>query len=151
MKRLPAALLVAVLGAYATSAFSQPKPQQLVKQRQAKMILQGKYFLPLALMAHGKIPYNARAASRDAGFLAALSKMAWDAFDPSTAGVKDTRALPKIYKEPAKFKQAQENLEGKVAKLVSATRSGNEASVKAATLEVGKACGACHQNFRAKR
>ena len=36
-----------------------------------------------------------------------------------------------------------------VAKLVAATK-GDEAAAKAAIGEVGKACGACHENFRAE-
>jgi len=146
---LVAALAAALSAGYAASAFSQVKPDQLVKQRQAKMTLQGKYFGPLALMAAGKIPYNAEVASRNAAFLEPLSKMAWDGFDPSTSGEK-SNALPAVFQEQAKFKQAQERLEGDVTKLASAAKSGNEASVKAAAADVGKACGACHDNFRAK-
>ena len=146
-----AATLAALLGTgFAVSAFAQAKPDQLVKQRQAKMTLQGKYFGPLALMAAGKIPYNGEVAARNAAFLEPLSRMAWDGFDPSTSGEK-SNALPVIYQEPAKFRQAQEAMESSVTKLVSATKSGNEANVKAAAADVGKACGSCHNDFRAKQ
>jgi cytochrome c556 len=150
-RKLLVAALAAVIGAgYTISAFSQAKPDVQVRQRQSVMVLQGKYFGPLGAMAAGKIPYNADVAARNAAYLDALSKMPWDNFTPDTQGEK-TRALPEVYKEPAKFKQAQEMLQSGVAKLVSATKSGNEASVKQAAGEVGKACGNCHDNFRTKQ
>ena len=40
-------------------------PRSMVKQRQAVMTLQGKYFGPMAGMAQGKIPYNADVVQRN--------------------------------------------------------------------------------------
>ena len=139
-----------VLGAgagYALDAYAQAKPEVLVKQRQAAMTLIGKYFGPLGAMASGKAPYNAEVAARNAGFLDALSQMPWDGFHPNTKDEK-TRALPAIYENEAKFKEAQDRLRSAVGKLVPAAKS--EDSFKQAAGEVGKACGACHNDFRAK-
>lgn len=151
-KKLFSACLALTLGAgagYATSVLAQAKPEVLVKQRQAAMILQGKYFGPLAAMMQGKAPFNAEVATRNAGFLDALSKMAWDGF---TADTKDTtektRALPAIYENPGKFKEAADRFQAATAKLVAS--AGDEASFKAAAGEVNKACGGCHTDFRAK-
>jgi len=47
MKRSTTAVVVALaLGVAAGAVFAQAKPEQLVKQRQAVMTLQGKYFGP---------------------------------------------------------------------------------------------------------
>lgn len=127
-------------------AYAQQKPEILVKQRQAAMTLIGKYWGPLNAMAQGKAPYSAELAARNARFLDALSQMPWDGFDPGTKGEK-SRALPAIYENPAKFKEAQERLRGAIAKLVAAR---DEGAFKAAAGEVGKACGGCHDSFRAK-
>jgi len=148
-KLFAAALAVALGAGVAITAVAQVKPEILVKQRQAVMTLQGKYFGPLAGMAQGKVPYNAEVAARNAAFLEALSKMPWDGFAPATEHVK-SNALPAIWKDASKFKEAQETLEGDVVKLVAATKSGDEASVKAAIGAVGKACGGCHEHFRKK-
>jgi cytochrome c556 len=146
-----AALSVAVvLASVSGAALSQAKPETLVKQRQAVMTLQGKYFGPLAGMAQGKIPYNQQAAQRNAGFLDNLSRMAWDGFDPSTKGEK-SRALPAIWEQGDKFKAATAQLENETAKLYQLTRSGDEAAVKAQIGAVGKTCGSCHDNFRQKQ
>ena len=145
-------LFLAGLGLVLASGFSgtvlaQAKPEVLVKQRQAAMTLQGKYFGPLAAMAQGKAPYNAEVAARNAGFLEALSQMPWDGFQASTKEEK-SKALPAIYENEAKFKEAQNRLKSAVAKLVVAAK--DEAAFKGAAGEVGKACGACHNDFRAK-
>jgi len=133
---------------YAGGAAAQDKPEVLVKQRQAVMTLQGKYFGPLQGMAQGKIPYNAEIVARNAAYLNVLDRMPWDGFVPSTKDMK-SRALPAVFADPAKFKKAQEQLQEAVVKLVE-VKSGNEGAAKAAITEVGKACGSCHDNFRQK-
>lgn len=150
-KKVFLAALSLTLGAgYSLAALAQVKPEILVKQRQAKMTLQGKYLGPLGGMAQGKIPYDAKVVARNAAFLEALSKMAWDGFDPSTKGEKSA-ALPAVYNEPGKFKEAQERFEKEAAQLVVVSKSGNESAVKAQIGAVGKSCGACHETFREKR
>ena len=134
---------------YATSVLAQAKPDVLVKQRQAVMTLQGKYFGPMAAMAQGKAPYNAAIVQRNAGFLDNLSRMPWDGFDATTKGEK-TRALPAIFENKAKFDGIATRLENEASKLASVSASGDEAAIKAQILAVGKVCGACHQDFRAK-
>ena len=147
-KKVLSACIVAALGAgYTLTAYSQAKPETLVKQRQAAMTLQGKYFYgSLNPMAQGKIPYDASVAARNAGYLEVITKLPWDGFAESTKGV-NSGALPAIWSEPAKFKQAQDRLHTAVAALVAATKGGDEATVKAAIGDLGKACGNCHDNF----
>ena len=98
-------------------------------------------------MAQGKAPYNAQVVMRNAGYLQALSEMPWDGFTPDTKDEK-SRALPAVWTDTAQWKEAQDRLQGAVTKLVAA--KGDETAAKAAIGEVGKACGACHENFRAK-
>lgn len=142
---------MAALGlSVACIAQTQVKPETLVKQRQAVMTLQGKYFGPIAAMAQGKVPFNAAVIVRNAGFLDALDRMAWDGFDPSTKGEK-SRALPEIYSDAAKFKAAQDELQANVTKLLAASKASDEAATKAAIGAIGKACGSCHDDFREKR
>ena len=143
--------LALLLGAgYSLTAFSQAKPETLVKQRQAAMTLQGKYWGPLGGMAQGKVPYNATVVARNAGFLEALSKMPWDGFAPSTKDVKSA-ALPAVFTDTAKFKEAQDRLQSEVSKLVTVSKGGDEAAVKAQLAATGKTCGGCHKTFREKK
>jgi len=142
--------MVVVLGmALAQASFAQAKPEVLVKQRQAKMILQVKYFGPLVAMAQGKAPYNAAVVQRNAGFIDNLTRMAWDGYDASTKDVQ-SRTLPAAYDNKAKFNEYVGRLENEAAKLVTVSRDGDEAAVKAQIGAVGKVCGGCHDDFRSK-
>jgi cytochrome c556 len=151
MKRSGLAVVMALaLGGMAGAVLAQAKPETLVKQRQSVMTLQGKYFGPMAGMAQGKIPFNADVVRRNAAFLDNLSRMAWDGFDPSTKDVKSA-ALPAIYEQQDKFKEAAARLENEAHKLYEVSRGGDEAAVKAQVGAVGKACGGCHESFRQKQ
>jgi cytochrome c556 len=149
-KMLISAGVALALGAgYSLTAFSQVKPEVLVKQRQSAMTLQGKYFGPMAAMAQDKAPFKADVVAYNTSLLDALSRMPWDGFDPSTKDVKSA-ALPAVYTDTAKFKAAQDNYHGAVDKLVAASKGSDAAATKAAIGAVGKTCGGCHDNFRQK-
>jgi cytochrome c556 len=145
------AVLVGALGAgFVLDAAAQAKPEVLVKQRQAAMTLQGKYLGPMAAMAQGKVPYDAKVVQRNAAFLATLAQMPWDGFAESTKGEKSA-ALPAIWEKSGEFKQAAERLENESAKLAQLSKSGDEAAVKAQIGATAKSCGGCHETFREKR
>jgi cytochrome c556 len=150
-KKLLSACILTALGAgVALTAVAQVRPDVLVKQRQAAMTLQGKYIGPLVGMMKGSVPFNGDVAVRNAAFLDALSQMPWDGFAESTKGEKNTKALPVIWTDAGKFKQAQDQFRAAVGALNTAAKSGNEAAVKTATGDVLKACNSCHDNFREK-
>ncbi len=151
MKNIGTLVSAAAIGlVISATAAAQAKPEQLVKQRQAAMTLQGKYFGPLGAMAQGKAPYNAELVAHNAAFLDVLAKMPWDGFAPSTKDVKSA-ALPAVFTDTAKFKEAQERSQREISKLVAVSKSGDEAAVKAQLGAVGKSCGGCHENFREKQ
>lgn len=136
---------------YSLPAASQVKPETLVKQRQAAMTLQGKYFYgSLRPMAQGKMPYDASRIARDVSYLEALNKMPWDGFASSTKGAKSA-ATPAVFSEPAKFKEARDRAQNEVAKLASITKTGDEPAIKAQILAVDKACAGCHEDFRERQ
>ena len=121
----------------------------MVKQRQSAMTLQGKYFGPLARHGPGQGAVQRGRGRAQRRLLDALSRMPWDGFDASTKDVKSA-ALPAVFTDTAKFKEAQERFQGAVAKLVAVSKGSDEAAAKAAIGAVGKACGGCHDNFRQK-
>ena len=149
-KTMVAAGVLIALGAVAGGVLAQARPEVLVKQRQSVMTLQGKYFGPMAAMAQGKAPYDVKIVQRNAGFLDNLSRMPWDGFDPGTKDVKSA-ALPAVYSEPDKFRQAQDRLQAESSKLYEVSKAGDEAAVKSQIGAVGKACGGCHETFRQKQ
>jgi cytochrome c556 len=132
------------------TAFAQAKPEVLVKQRQAVMVLQGKYFYGhLRPMAQGKRPYDANSAARAAGFLEALSQMPWDGFQASTKDVP-SRAMDTIFTDADKFKAVADRLQKQAAQLVGTIKGGDENAAKEQILAIDKTCSACHRDFRSK-
>jgi len=142
-------IVIALSSALACNAFAQAKPDVMVKQRQAAMTLQAKYFGPLGAMAAGRVPFDPAVVARNAGYLDTLAKLPWDGFNASTSAEKSA-ALPEVFSDAAKFKQAADTFQADVGKLAAAAKGGNEADIKAAIGAVGKGCGACHDSFRAK-
>lgn len=100
-------------------------------------------------MARGQIPYDVNAVARYAGYIDALDKMPWDDFDANTKGAKSA-ALPAIFTDTAKFKEAQDRLQSEVGKLIALTKGGTEAAVKEQIGAVGRACNSCHDSFRSE-
>ena len=132
------------------AAMAQMKPDVLVKQRQAGMTLIAKYWGPIAGMASGKVsPYNADVVARNATYLENLAQMPWDGFHESTKG-ENTKALPAVWADAAKFQDLATRLQAETAKLGVVARARDEAGVKAQWGAVGKTCGGCHESFRAK-
>ena len=150
-KILLAGLALTLGAGISFQASAQVKPETLVKQRQAAMTLQGKYFGPIGAMVQGKMPWDGAVIARNAAYLEVLTKMPWDGFQASTAEVKDTGAKPEVFKEVDKFRLASEKLQTEVVKLAAAAKSGDQGAVKAAFGEVGKACKGCHDDFQVKK
>lgn len=148
-KLLTAGLALAIGAGSACSAIAQVKPETLVDQRLAAMRLQGKYLYPLIPMAQGRVPYDANIVARNAGYLDVLIRMAWDTFDPVTKDVK-SRTLPDVYSDPTKFKAAIDHMYAEMSKFQATVKTGNEANIKTAIVDLNKACNSCHDNFRQK-
>ena len=150
-KTLLAAGVAIVVGGVAGTALAQVKPEVMVKQRQSAMTLIGKYWGPIAGMASGKVsPYNADVVSRNATYLENLAQMPWDGFHENTKGAMNTKALPEVWSQKAKFDELAQRLQTETAKLGQVARAKDEAGVKQQYAAVGKVCGACHEGFRQK-
>ena len=63
---------------------------------------------------------------------------------------KDTKALPTVWSDSAGFAAASKAVDAAYDKLAVAAGSGDLAAVTTAFGDTGKACGACHDKFRAK-
>lgn len=130
-------------------ALAQVKPDVLVKQRQAAMVLQAKYLGPIGAMMKGAVPYNADVVAVNATYLENLARMPWDGFVAATQGEK-SKTKPNAFSDAAKFKAAADALEAATARLGTAARAKDEAGVRASFGAVAKACGSCHDDFREK-
>ncbi|SKA11036.1 Cytochrome c556 [Enhydrobacter aerosaccus] len=63
---------------------------------------------------------------------------------------KDSKALPAVWSDQAGFQAASKAADAAYDKLAVAGGSGDFTAIATAFQDTGKACGACHQKFRAK-
>ncbi len=153
------AFLVLILAAgTATLALAQMKPEDAIRARQSIMRVIALNFGPVAGMAQGKIPFNKDVFTANALRLESVWEMnparyflpGTDKPVPGSMIAGFTHAKPEIWSDADKFKQTKEKADQAIAKLAQAARSGDEGAMKAAAGDVGKACKACHDDFRSK-
>jgi len=152
MKRLVSLLAVAAtLLATALPASAQfAKPEDAIKYRQSALSVMGTHFGRIGAMVQGKVPYDAKAAIADANIVLVMSKLPYVAFVEGSDKGGNTKAKPEIWKEMDKFQAAAKDLQEQAVKLDAAAKTGNLDTLKVAFGDTGKACKACHDNYREK-
>ena len=142
---MTAGLLACAIALPAAAQFA--KPEDAIKYRRAAFTVMSRHFGIVAGMANGKIPFDAKAAAENADTATTVSKLPYAGFvDGSDKG--DTKAEPKIWTEMDKFRAAASKMQDEMVKLNVAAKGGNIDTIKAAVGETGKACKACHDNYR---
>lgn len=149
MKSLIAALLLAACGSLFVGSALAQKPEDAIKYRRGVYAVMGWNFGPMAAMVKGDRPYDAAAFSRHAEIVAFMSKLPLEGFVPgSDSG--DTKAKPEIWLNMDDFKAKLEKMQGEAAKLAEVAKRGDLNAAKAQLGETGKACKACHDEYRNK-
>jgi cytochrome c556 len=77
-------------------------------------------------------------------------EMAFVKLFPAGSDKGETKALPVIWTDMAGFQAASKNADMAYDKLAAAGGSGDMAALTTAFADAGKACGACHDKYRAK-
>ena len=148
MKKLASFILAACAVTLSVPAAAQfAKPEDAIKYRKNALFVMQQNFARLGAMASGRAPFDAKVAADNAAVAESMSKLPWAAFvDGSDKG--DTKAKSEIWSDAAKFKDANEKMQGEMTKLSAAAKTGNLDSIKAAVGAVGGSCKACHDAFR---
>ena len=148
MKAIASFVLAAAAVTLAAPASAQfAKPEDAVKYRKSALTVMATHFGRVAAMASGRVPFDAKVAADNAAVAESMSKLPWAAFvDGSDKG--DTKAKSEIWSDAAKFKDANEKMQGEMTKLAAAAKTGNLDSIKAAVGATGGSCKACHDVFR---
>ena len=141
-------LVAAALLAAAFAADAQVKPEDQIKQRRSGYAVMGYNFASLGAMAQDKKPYNKEEAVRNAELVASLSDYMKGFFGEGT-DKGETKAKPEIWQKRADFDAKMDKMVAEAKKLPAAARADLPA-LKAAVAEAGKACKACHDDYRAK-
>lgn len=152
MNRLNTLILSAAIGLTAPVAMAQDGPSAPEKARQGMMRIMALNLGVLGGMAKGEIEFDAAKAKAAADTMAAVSQIDQGLLWPKGINHDNsmyTAALPAIWEKPADFKAAWAAI-APAAKGLQAAVEGGRAAIGPALGNTGKACKACHENFRAK-
>lgn len=145
------AAVAAMLGV-AVVAEAQMAPPQ-IDARQKAMKGNGAAAKTLTGIVKGESPWNQKAVVDAATAINNTAKIIPSVFPKGSgpeSGAK-TAALPAIWANFPDFTAKAKALEEASAKLLQLASANDEAGVKAQFPNVGKACGGCHQDYRAKQ
>ncbi len=145
--------LLGICLASTVSAAKDPN-EKLIKARQSEMQLRSFNVGPLFGMAKGKIEYDAQQAGKLAAELQTLLSLdmgrAWKKGTDNEAYSGKTTALPKIWNTYPKISEYGDKYKKAVNELAAVAGNGLDA-LKSKIGPLGKACKACHDDFREKK
>jgi cytochrome c556 len=126
------------------------KAKRTIEYRQSVMTLIGWNIGPIAAMVKGQIPFDAKAAEVHATRLAELAPMIDEGFPPDSQTGAPTKAKAEIWQNMDDFRSKTTHLEQATTQLAQMAASGDRQQVAKGLGEVGNACKACHDKYRAK-
>lgn len=141
---------VVVAGLLGAAQAQFARTDDAIKYRQAAMFLIGQHMGRMAAVVKGKQPYNREDFGQNAALIETLSELSWDAFLVAGSDKGETKMRSEALKNQDKFKEAAQNMEAEVAKLVSAANSGDLNAIKKQFGAVGRSCKNCHSQFRSR-
>jgi len=133
---------------FAVSHFDDKEMQQSYRQSWFAMVAMN--FGPMASSVKGEIPWNQDMMqdwSNDLATLTTLNIMRGFA-DGSDKGT--TRAKPEIWENKADFESKMGDLKTAAAALQTTTAGGDRKAIAESVGAVGKACKACHDEYKSK-
>ena len=133
---------------FAVSHFDDKEMQQSYRQSWFAMVAMN--FGPMASSVKGEIPWNQEMMQGWANDLATLTTLNimrgfGDGSDKGT-----TRAKPEIWENKADFESKMNDLKTAAAALQNPTTGGDREAIAADVGAVGKACKACHDEYKSK-
>jgi len=137
---LAAPLLMANANAQAFS-----KAQDAIDYRQGAFQIMKAHFGALQPVVKGQVPYDEAMVLANVQILDQVSQLPWKAFGPGTEGGD---ALDDIWLDEEGFKAAQTKYLDSLGPLTAAAKEGSLDKLKAAFVETGASCKACHDSFR---
>ena len=152
MKIIINILLFAIVISVSTLSFAAKDPKEnAIKARQGEMQLRAFNVGPLFGMVKGRIPYDAELAGKLAGNLKLMLDLdndrAWMQGTDIGAYPGKTTALAKVWTTSPEIAEYGKNYVKAVNELASVAGSGID-GLKSKIGPVGKACKACHDDFR---
>jgi len=136
------------LGLFAAAlAVSSAADDNAVNYRKHTMDAVGGHMKALVAIAKGEVDHKDHIPVHVSA-LAALSRIAPDLFGADSKTGKDTDALPKIWEDPAAFKERLDAFRMAAEDLDAIVKSGDMTKFGAALGALGKSCKSCHDTFK---
>jgi cytochrome c556 len=153
---LAAALTVASFATIAAEEAAPPSPEQVantaILTRQGNFKLIANQYGPVGGMMRNRVPFDAALVAKNSARIEVLAGMIPELHmnDTRKAGTAKTAALDGVWTGPADFKAKADDLQKAAAALTTAAKGGDKDATMKAAQAVGKACGSCHDSYRAK-
>jgi cytochrome c556 len=153
---LAAALSVASFATMAAQEAAPPSPEQVANNailtRQGNFKLISYNFGPIGGMLRNRVPFDAALVAKNSARIEVLASMIPELFQNDTRkdGTVKSAALDGVWTGAADFKAKADDLQKAAAALTMAAKGGDQKATIAAAGAVGKACGSCHDSYRAK-
>lgn len=148
MKRFTLALGAALGLFLALPAAAQfQKPEDAIRYRKSAFTVMASHFGRIGAVVQGKAPFDAKTVADNAQIVATMSMLPFAGFVPGS-DKGDTRAKPEVWTEMDKVKAGATKMQDAVAALNAAAKTGNLDQIKVAFGDAGKACKACHDDYR---
>jgi len=154
--KLGAATLLALAPfsvSFAQDAPASPEEtaQKAVELRQSLLRVVSFSWGPVGGMLKNKVPFDAALVGKESARLEQLAPMIPEVFNEDTRKFTlKTKAREGIWTNKADFQAKADDLVKASTALTAAAKGGDKKAVMQAAAAVGKACGACHDNFRDK-
>lgn len=144
---LASALFVAMTPFIASTAQAQffGKAEDAIKYRQGSFQVIKAHFSALQPVVKGQTPYDKAAVAAEVSVLDVVATLPWAAFGPGTEGGD---ASDDIWLDPEGFKSAQDKFLATLKPLTAAAQEGNLDKLRAAFVDTGSSCKACHDSYR---
>jgi cytochrome c556 len=145
-------LVALLLASVAQAQQAQPKPENLIKWRQSAY--QVLAWNSARIKANVEGQFNKDEVIRAANSTAAIANSGLGTlFPPGTdqgKGWHDTLVKPELFKDGKRVGELATNFTNEANELAKVAASGDQAAVKAQFGNLGKACKACHDDFKNK-
>ncbi|WP_300452503.1 cytochrome c [Accumulibacter sp.] len=149
---LAVSILLAVSGSVLAQQLPQLKPEEATRYRKAGYAFANRNMLKIKAMLDGSLPYNKDQVLAAATVINSTVNSGMGAlYLPGTEkdiGSEKTRLKPEFFTQPDKVKEVAGACRTAGSKLATAAASSNQAQVRVAFDDMGKAGKGCHDAFR---
>jgi len=142
------AMLIPLTVGFAATAVAQMKPDVVIEYRRSVMTMVGWNFGPMAAMAKGKIPFDAKEFAKHAERIEFLAPQALEGFPKGSEKGAETDAKPDIWANFDDFKSKLNDLVEQSKTMSEVAKGGDEAKMKEQFKKLGGTCKACHDKYK---